>query len=229
MQRFATGAASETMPNVPATSGSVVTCATRVAPRSSATFRARAGSAAAVHATPSPPKMRSPPTARTDSAKPTSKTDQGDTATITTAEAARPESPSRLSPPNSLAAPAASITHDRTAASDIPLSTVNPDATASTSARTSERGRRVRAPRNSTSAHTTARCDPDTATTCESPSTRKSSSAAEPVSSRRSPSTIPRSSAPASPGTRCSRATAPALHRYRRLIGSSCHATPSTR
>jgi|GEM_PF-6011499 len=54
---------------------------------------------------------------------------------------------------------------------------------------------------SATAPHASARCEPDTATRCDSPSTLNSSSARVPIRRRRSPSTMPSSRSPPTPGT----------------------------
>lgn len=73
-------------------------------------------------------------------------------------------------------------------------------------------GTRNRVARNATAAHAAARCDPETATRCVRPSTRKSSSVSVPISRRRSPITIPSARSPPGPGIECMRSRIPARH-----------------
>ncbi len=96
----------------------------------------------------------------------------------------------------------------------------------------STRGRRVipRArPTRATAPHARARWDPDTATRCDSPSIRNSSSVAVPSRRRRSPSTMPSRRSPPIPGTPCMRSSAPARHASSRPNMPDRHAPTSPR
>jgi|GEM_PF-6727388 len=120
---FASGAATDTMPNVDATTGTVTACATPVSASVAPTGYAYGGKPAVAQRVASEPNMSSPATARADSCSPTSKTDQGSitsTAATATASAASP-SPRR---PSSCAEPATpSIRSDRSAEYGIPVTT----------------------------------------------------------------------------------------------------------
>lgn len=103
-------------------------------------------------------------------------------------------------------------------------------APAATVATTSGRfGTRSSLHKNATAAHASARCEPDTATRCVSPSTLKSSSASVPVSRRRSPSTMPSARSPPGPSTECIRASASWRHAKSGPVGPGRHPPTSAR
>lgn len=209
---FATGAISETMPNAPATTGVVASWATRVSASTLPTADAGPRSPCASQLEASPPKTSSAPTASTESWSPMSKTDHGSMATTTTTAAAREAvaSPRRL--PSVASPPTTSITRERSAEYGIPVVTAYAAPAAITVPTSAVLGSRTARPSAATAPQARARCEPDTATRCVSPRTRKSSSTGVPTSLRRSPSTMPSMRSPPSPDTPCILWSTPSRH-----------------
>lgn len=210
---FAIGATTETAPKAAADTGVVATCAVIAAARISPAARGSPGTAAPSHAATIGPNTSSPPTALTESAKPTSNAARG--WTISTA-APPQESDARASLRTAaiwLTASALSMAHARTAEIGKPVIAAKTHAVSTTIPWRIRRLRTTLRAAVSISPQTIPRCVPETASACESPSVRKSASTSEPRTLRRSPSPMPASSAPGSPSMRARSRAHRARHR----------------
>lgn len=208
---------------------SVAAWATPVSASAVVTTRHRAPNAASVHADASLPNSSSPPTASAESWNPTSKTVHGSEASTAITATARDATPSLRRPASWPPPPTTSIRSDRSAEYGIPVTTAYAAPAATVMITSRRRGTRSMLPTSTTAPHARARWEPDTATRCDSPSVRKSSSAAVPISRRRSPSTIPSTSAPPAPGSACMPSRTDARHASSTPAGPGRHAPVSAR
>lgn len=200
--RFATGDTSETIPNVPTMIGSVVIVAQSVSAKGAQSQRSHTGTATTSHASASRANKTSPATADTDRPKPRSKALSGDATSTAVAASTRDVPPSTRRPENHAAATATVIAHARTADGWTPESTTYPPTTAPTIRTCTPLASRIALRTQPTTAATTTRWLPDTATRCVSPVSLKSASAWEPAKRRVSPTSTPASKSPPTPGTR---------------------------
>lgn len=212
--RFAAGATSDTLPNAPAQTGSVATCAATVVDRAETVERGVRGAASVSHSAIHGPMTKIPATAETESWKPTSNAAIGSAMRIAAAADARAAKGSSRTA-RSWAPPATeSIEQARTAETGHPVTAANVHADARAEAtRAFRRLTHIRATAR-TAPDTTPTCIPETASACDSPADRRSASTSLPARRLLSPSTTPASSAPASPPTRSIARRARARHRY---------------
>jgi len=226
---LATGASTESIPNVEALTVTVAACATPVSASAVVTGRQRAPNAASVQAEASPPNRSSPPTASADSWNPTSKTVHGSKANTAMTATASDATPSALRPASCANPPTTSIKSDRRAEYGIPVTTAYAAPVTTVMMTSGRRGTRAMLPSSATAPHASARWDPETATRCDSPSVRKSSSATVPIRRRRSPSTMPSTSAPPAPGMPCIPSRTDERHASSSPTGPGRHAPVSAR
>lgn len=198
---FASGEISESIPKVATVSGMVAACATSVIETGSLTKRIRAGSASCAHLSVKRANRSSPATAATDSWNPRSNAAGGHVAIPMPAAAASAPSPSARRFPAPTSTTTVAINQARTADGCTPEATTYSPRVTTTAAALIHLRARSRASSQLTTAATTTRWPPLTATRCVRPVVRKALSAGVPARRRRSPRTTPASKSPPGPGT----------------------------